>query len=854
MNGSTASDPAISKPGALPAAAPALSSQPLAPAIPQPLLPVVLFYASGILAGWSAGGQPLLLLSALLCLAALALVWRRARGRLLLSGLLVAAGWTNYWLHTAILTSRDLRLQLGEQPQIVTLRGTLRETPAARFIESKHPWHSQAQLAVTALSAHPPDWQPVSGTVAVSTPDQLTNFFAGQTVEVTGVAARPAGPEAEGLFDYRTYLEHQGIYYHLQCQSQKDWRLVSSPARRPLADRFRDWCRRALALGLPAEDESLRLEWALTLGWKAALTEPVSECFVQAATYHIFAVDGLRMAIVFGIFFALLRALGLPRPAIGVLSWPALWFYVALTGWPASAIRAMVMLTIVTLGWVLKRPWNPLNSLLAAALVILAWEPQQIFQAGFQLSFFVVLYLILLLPPLHDLCQRLLAPDPLLPEQLYPRWRTQYRAPLRYGGELILTSFAAWIGSLPLVACYFNILTPVSTPANLVAVPLCSLVLICNLTSLLLAGWFTAAAELFNHSGWFLMECIRVSSHWFAALPGAYAYVPAPTLLTCGLYYGLLLGLLTGWIFRPAQRLVKISLLGMLFLAWTGQEWREFTTTRLTLIPTDGALAIYLDAPGRKNDLLIDCGNTNTVEAMLKPFLRAQGVNRLHQLVLTHGDIHHVGGAELVTMLFAIRTVDIGPARSRSPVYRRIVEDLRRPPDRLQQISRGQSLGAWNILHPQADDDFPRADDNAVVLLGSLGQGPLLLLSDLGRPGQNALLERTPDLRAEVVIAGLPAVGEPLCDALLDTIQPRLIIVADAEFPATEHASATLRRRLAEHGIPVLYTRSTGPITLEWRRTGWSLRSINGPRFTRDSIPSAQALAADSPPPLPAGD
>lgn len=853
MNGSTASDPVVSSSGALPAAT-SSSRQPFAPAVNCPLLPVLLFYAIGILTGWLAGGRPLLLLSASLGLIALGLFWPGARVRLLFPGLLIAAGWTNYWLHTAILSPHDLRLQLGDQPQIVTLRGILRETPAARFIESKHPWHSQARLEVIALCAHPPDWRPVSGTIAISTPDQLTNFFAGQTVEVTGVSARPAGPEAEGLFDYRRYLEHQGIYYHLQCQSQKDWRLLSSPPSPPLADRFRDWGRKALALGLPAEDESLRLEWALTLGWKAALTEQVSESFVQAATFHIFAVDGLRMAIVFGIFFALLRALGLPRATIGILSWPVLWFYVALTGWPASAIRAMVMLTIVTLGWVLKRPWNPLNSLLAAALVILVADPQQVFQAGFQLSFFVVLYLILLLPPLHTLCERLFAPDPLLPEQLYPRWRTQYRAPLRYGGELVLTSFAAWIASLPLAAYYFNIITPVSTPANLLAVPLCSLVLICNLSALLLAGWWAAAAELFNHAGWFLMECIRVSSHWFASLPGAYAYLPPPTLLTSALYYGLLLALATGWLLKPAWRFAKFSLLGLAVLVWAGQAWLEFTATRLTLIPTDGAQAIYLDAPGWKNDLLIDCGNTNTVEAILKPVLRAQGVNRLRRLVLTHGDIHHVGGAELIARLFSVKTVAIGPARSRSPAYRHIVENLRQTPDRLEQITRGQTLGAWSVLHPQAEDAFPRADDNAIVLHGPAGEGALLLLSDLGRSGQNALLERTPDLKADIVISGLPAVGEPLCDALLDAIQPRLIIVADAEFPATEHASPELRRRLAERSIPVLYTRSTGPITLEWRTQDWSLRTISGLRFTRRTIPPAPAAEANPPEPFPAGD
>src|SRR5207237_2363324 len=105
----------------------------------------------------------------------------------------------------------------------------------------------------------------------------------------------------------------------LQAESTNDWRILFSPPTPPLADRFRVWARHALSLGLPAEDESLRLEWALTLGWKPVLTEEVSEPFIRAATYHIFAVDGLRMAIIFGILLGLLRALSLPREIIGLI-------------------------------------------------------------------------------------------------------------------------------------------------------------------------------------------------------------------------------------------------------------------------------------------------------------------------------------------------------------------------------------------------------------------------------------------------------------------------------------------------------------------------------------------------------
>ena len=92
-----------------------------------------------------------------------------------------------------------------------------------------------------------------------------------------------------------------------------------------------------------------------------------------------------------------------------------------------SAIRATVMLTVVIVGWVLRRPSDLVNSLFVAALIILLWEPRQLFQAGFQLSFIVVLCMILALPAMLELGRRLSAPDPLLPDHLRPRWQQTLR-------------------------------------------------------------------------------------------------------------------------------------------------------------------------------------------------------------------------------------------------------------------------------------------------------------------------------------------------------------------------------------------------------------------------------------------
>ena len=774
--------------------------------------------------------SPLLLLTSSLGFAVLALAWSQVRLPLLYA-LIVVTGRTNCALRTVIISPYDLRLLLGEQPEIVTVRGTLREAPVQRVFEQneQESWRTLARIDATGLRIIRKSWQPAAGRLAVTTRGMLsTNIFAGQTVEVTGVAALPKIAVAEGTFDYRAYLNEQGIYYHLQAASEGDWRVITSPRAPPLADRFRAWARQALSLGLPVEDESLRLEWALSLGWKTALTEEVAEPFVQAATYHIFAVDGLRMAIIFGILFGLLRVLGMPRAACGLLLLPVIWFYTALTGWPASAIRATVMLTVIIIGWVLRRPSDLLNSLFAAALIILTWEPRQLFQAGFQLSFCVVLCMVLILPVLQKLGDWLVAPDPLLPPELQPRWREIVRLPARYAGGLLLTSFAAWIGSVPLVAYYFHIVTPVSTPANIVAVPLCGLVLICNFSSLLLAGWFPGAAALFNYAGWFWMECIRVSSHWFASWPRAYLYVPEPGLFTTGLYYAILLAAMTGWLIQPRLRTWKAAALAVALCTWGWHCWQECSVTRLTILPANGGMALFFDAPGTKNDLLVDCGATNSVQFLVKPFLRGQGVNGLPALLLTHGDLRHVGGAELLTNLFHVEKPCASPVRARSPVYRRILKDLSATPERLRTLSRGDQIGLWTVLHPQPSDHFSQADDNALVLSGIIGGTRVLLLSDLGRPGQNALLERCPDLRADVVVTGLPTQNEAVCDGLLDALQPRLIVVADSEFPVAERASPKLHERLAGRKVPVIYTRSEGAATIEWRRCQWELRTRSG--------------------------
>jgi ComEC/Rec2-related protein len=799
----------------------------------RPLVAVASCYAAGLFLGAISQPPPVALVIISFSFLALVLVLKKIR-RFLIWPLLALAGWTNLVLHTAVISPDDLRTVIGNADAIVTVRGILTESPHIKIAErnGEPTEHSLVQVQVSELRSAEA-WRPAFGMIIVATPSALPdNFFAGQQVEISGVIARPPLPLAEGLFDYRDYLQTRGIYYELKTSSTNDWQLrehiLTSP---PLTDRFLSWSKRTLAFGLPVEDEPLRLLWAMTLGWRTAFTGDISEPFLRAGTMHLFAIDGLRIALISGMLVALLRVLQISRAWCGLIAIPAIWFYTAATGWESSAIRASVMMTLVIGGWALKRPTNLINSLAAAAFIILLWEPRQLFEASFQLSFFVVLVIGLLTPPLNQISDQLLQHDPLLPNELLPQWRRTLISFLRLLARYFSLSFAAWIGSIPLSAKYFHLFSPISTFANIVAVPLGTLALMSNLGALVCGTWFPFTTVLFNNAAWFFMSAMAAVSEWFTKIPGAYFYVPSPSWWTIAIYYAVLVGALSGWLFAPSRRIGSAMVLFLIAAIYFWNWEKSRGETEITVLPLNGGHAVFVEAAGRESNWLVNCGNENAVEFTLKPFLRAQGVNTIPQLILTEGDTRSVGGALSLDELFGIGKLITSPVHFRSLAYRDAVTEFEKPPPRHEIFQRGELAGVWQILHPGTTNSFPRADDNALVLLGHFLGAKVLLLSDLGRDGQSALLESTNDLRADIVVTGLPAEGEPLCDALIQAAQPKVIVIADSEFPANRHAGNALKERLQQAKIPVIYTRESGAVKIVTDKSGWKLQAMDGQTF-----------------------
>lgn len=767
----------------------------------------------------------------------------------------------------------DLRNILGADSEMVTVRGVLDGDPEQQTLEHdrRSRYRTTARVRVSEIERHHM-WQPASGEIAVSTPDFVEEpFLAGSRVEIAGVLASPQGPTAPGLFDFEQYLKWQRIYFVLRTESTNDWKWIQpseSWTGAPIYRRFNEWARHTLRRGIPY-DENTRLLWAMVLGWKPGLTNEIAQPFMRTGTLHIFAISGLHIALIAALFIGFQRGmwipgfvihwwskfipevnLGLSRAWAGATAIPVIWFYTGATGWQASAIRSTIMSTVVILGWISKRPHNLLNSLSAAGLLILLWQPEQLFQPGFQLSFLLLATFGIwpAMPPnnpwpnptvylgqaeqnpwddpkqrnawtwlLAKVYEKLTGQDPFLPRHLRPDWRQKLDWLPAWLLNGLNISIAALLGSLPVVAAYFNLVSFSSLMANLVIVPISGIALGASLVSLIFASapWIP---EWANFISWETMRfmvwfCRSLESfHW------TYRYVEAPGPLAVVAYYLVFLGVVLGWM---RKRVVAVAISALALFVMVRAVWNEQTTTSVTLLP--GAGVVFVDAPGVRNDFLVDCGRDRDAATLIGPFLRGRGVDSLPTIILTHGSVERVEGYWRLAEEFSVRTTITSAARSRSPKYREILGELAEHPQRWRKVVAGDLVSGWTVWHPAYGEDFQKAEDDSIVLSREIAGVRIVLLSELGRAGQQRLAQSERAAHAAVVLAGFPTEGQPLERALFQTLQPKVVLLG-----GRHPRGPKMVRELNARGASTASTMEQQAITLRARRGTLTIEGMRG--------------------------
>ena len=329
-----------------------------------------------------------------------------------------------------------------------------------------------------------------------------------------------------GDFDYGRYLRLQGLVGSAWAY-RRNWQIIGhQPIRgiRATAERCQQWLhQRYAALGI--RDHELGILSALTLGYREELDQRVQQSFSASGAMHILAVSGLHTGIVWGLIVFLLTLGGLIKPLyeqrlwqtiLTILTLIALWAYAFITGLSPSVMRSAWMVTIIEIGWLFHRKSVGINTLAAAAVMILLINPLALWSVSFQLSFAAVASLILV--------------GGWLQQHIVLRGKV-----LQYLGGLLIMSFAAQIGTLPLTLHYFGQTSNYFALTNWVVIPAAFVLLLLGMGALAMSWcvvgeWLAEAAQWCTHA-------LRLFVEWIEGLPFATAHIEL-SAMSMGYVYG----------------------------------------------------------------------------------------------------------------------------------------------------------------------------------------------------------------------------------------------------------------------------------------------------------------------------
>ena len=607
--------------------------------------------------------------------------------------------------------------------------------------------------------------------------DELALFGTFQPVEA---------PRNPGEFDMRGYLARRDVKSLFIVRYPENGRILSPGSGFSVlraAAHSREWMQRVLSRDIENSPDVVGLICGTALGLRHQTRDDIEEPFQQTGTLHLFAVAGLHVGIVARLLWTVAMVLRLPRKAATALIIPLLFFYAAITGLHTASVRAAVMSALLLGGIFFDRKVLALNSLAAAAFLILLFDSNQLFTSGFQLSFAVVGTIVLLADPMFVLFERIVATDPFLPPALLSRAQ---RFCLKGGRELARgasVSLAAWIGSLLLIYWYFYLITPVSLVANLVVVPIAYVVLALAMLSLIAASISSGLSIIFNNANWLMSHAILSLVHFFALLPGGHLYLP---------------------------RFTEIQ-----------------TPIMITVLDEGTGGATHIRASGY--DWLIDCGGERSYERTLKSFLQSRGVNRLQGILLTHGDAHHIGAALETIADYAPREIYDNPLDVRSSAQRRFRDARGKPESRL--LFRGDSLLLGRnvhaeILYPPPNIKIRSADDAPLIAqLVVNEQIRVLFESDAGAEAEIALVGNGDDLKSDILIKGQHHSGDSGTPEFLDGVKPKLIIATSRESPVAEQINEEWSGEIARRGIKLFRQDWTGAVEIQFRGEDWTAGS-----------------------------
>ncbi len=673
-------------------------------------------------------------------------------------------------------------------------------------------------------------WEQCTGTILVRIKQHDHRPELGQDIEAVGWLSTIGPTQNPGEFDYAAYLKREGVLGRMTLMRRGNWRPLGPPPRYTFTGLRRwlgDEAAHSLRRGLPHNPQQTGLLEALLLGRRTGDIDELSDAFRAVGLAHVLSISGAHLGILLLLVWGLGRLL-IGRPtAVAWLVMAVLVLFLLVVPWRTPIVRAAIMAGVFCVGYGFGRRLRGVEMLAGAALIVLVWKPQDLFTAGFQLSFGAVGGLLLFARPVS----LRMWPEPTV--QLYHPTAAQQG--WRWFVDFVSVSVVAFLVAVPLVMYHFKLLSPLAALLSMFALPVLTALLGVGYLKILLGLLVPSASSLLALPTAWLADSLVALVDQSRRMPAASVpLMNQPSIAWTAAALAVVVAWMAGGFGqRRAAGLVAV----VLVVGWAVLEQRSHDGPAFTERPP--AMEVVMFGVGDGSCYLLrsggeaamyDCGSQEFLrigERSIVPALQELGVHRLSFVMLSHPDLDHFAG-----VLDVIDAVEVGRVLVSAEVIREaeqvpsgsagyLLRSLRERGIEPMIVGAGWSEpfgeARLDVLWPEPGFESDRNNNHSLVLRAEAAGMRMLLNGDIQGEAIDALLAQGADLRADVTDLAHHGSWVDPSPAWFEAVSPRLVLQSSGpRRPERDRWAGYLQ----EQGVSRLATDAVGMVRIAFTHDG----------------------------------
>jgi len=666
------------------------------------------------------------------------------------------------------------------------------------------------------------------------------NVVPGDLLAIRLTLKRPEGYLTPGSFDYPRYLAQKDIWVTGFISSPLFIEKVIRKQRpsafhqlRYLPERIRTDIARSIESNLSGETSALYK--ALLLGDRGSISNETLEHFKKSGVLHILAVSGIHIAIAGSLFYLLLYFLLcrserlLLRYSVhkfaSLLTLPFLLGYSLLAGANTPVVRALLMSSIVIAALCTNRIKSRDALISTAILLILLFDPVQLFTVSFQLSFAAVCGILSTGPLLKELSETL--------NDKFSNSSTTAKC-LKWAFSGVIVSIVATLATAPISIVSFNRISIIGIIANLVIEPLlCLWALSFGMVGIIFTLLDFPPADVFYSMGAPGIQFALVAVQYFSSLQFSSIMLPVPPFWSIIIFYLLLTLALHIVKLQFSSRLIFLGILLFSILLFRYLPNPDNTIkegeARVSFINVGQGTSTLLEG-GNGERILIDGGATSYKgasigERVIAPFLWSKGITTIDSILITHADADHFNGLGFITEHFSPDLIWSKQANVHKINYRKLLANATQKGSKVRYPVAGEVLGqnlkiqclyAFSDLDPAGENSrTKKSSNNGLVLQACLEDTCVLFPGDIEEAAELLLLKENVSIRSSVMLAAHHGSITSNSKDFLEGVSPVTLIVSAGKNRPQHFPHPTLDAKVKNIGAQLYTTAEKGTIVLE---------------------------------------